>query len=150
MDVLVIRKDQVIETTVYRKPSASNRYLHYTSFQSLNERLAAIKTLKNRAQQYCSNDRLLQEELNFLHQVFLENGFPESLVSKILYQNHARDRSDMSEGNGTDDRNIIIAPYHPALQQLNKKLKKHFNITTVFQKTKTLGDFILRRKPTKK
>ena len=48
-DIQLHRVGDKIETSVYRKPSASDRYLHFTSAQALYERLAAIHTLTQRA-----------------------------------------------------------------------------------------------------
>ena len=51
-DIQLIRKEEVISTTVYRKSSASDRYIHYTSWQAWKEKAGAILTLKNRAYTY--------------------------------------------------------------------------------------------------
>ena len=62
-DIMIIRTGtDTLETTVYRKPSASNRYVHYTSEQAWKEKMSAIWTLKKRALEYCSNERLLFKE----------------------------------------------------------------------------------------
>ena len=45
-DILIMRNDTGFSTTVYRKPSASNRYIHYTSAQASKEKLGALRTLK--------------------------------------------------------------------------------------------------------
>ena len=44
-DISLIRNGSQVETTVYRKPSASDRYLHFTSAQAWYEKTAAILTL---------------------------------------------------------------------------------------------------------
>ena len=65
-DIQLIRIGDNVETTVYRKPSASDRYLHFTSEQAWHEKAAAIHTLTLRAQNYCSNIELLQQELEHI------------------------------------------------------------------------------------
>ena len=76
LDILIIRNGESNGTTVYRKESASDRYIHFSSAQAWQEKGAAIRTLKHRALTYCSNPTLLENELNHLLRVFLENGFP--------------------------------------------------------------------------
>jgi len=54
LDVLIQRSDQAIQTTVYRKPTASDRYIHYLSDQAHKQKVAAIKTLRYRDEEYYS------------------------------------------------------------------------------------------------
>ena len=54
-DILILRTDSGYSTTVYRKPAASDRYIHYTSAQAWKEKASAIRTLKARAYEYCSD-----------------------------------------------------------------------------------------------
>ena len=90
-DIQLIRIGDNVETTVYRKPSASDRYLHFTSEQAWHEKAAAIHTLTLRAQNYCSNAELLQQELEHITQVFLDNGYPLSTIQWIIrMKSHSR------------------------------------------------------------
>ena len=45
-DIQIIQTEQGYDTTVYRKKSASDRYIHYTSSQVWKEKASAIRTLK--------------------------------------------------------------------------------------------------------
>ena len=42
-DILILRTDSGYSTTVYRKPAASDRYIHYTSAQAWKEKASAIR-----------------------------------------------------------------------------------------------------------
>ena len=44
-DISLIRNGSQVETTVYRKPSASDRYLHFTCAQAWRKNTTAIHTL---------------------------------------------------------------------------------------------------------
>ena len=85
LDILIIRNGESSETTVYRKESCSDRYIHFSSAQAWQEKVAAIRTLKHRALTYCSNPTLLENELNHLLKVFLQNGFPNNTIQRILF-----------------------------------------------------------------
>jgi hypothetical protein len=145
LDVLVIREGETIQTTVYRKPSASNRYLHYTSFQSMNERFSALKTLRNRAEEYCSTNELKNAEFQFLTETFLSNGFPLHTIENVLYNHSSKQISNEDQQNPADYSNSFMVPYYPAANSLVKKLKKKFNISTVFSKTETLGHLLQKK-----
>ena len=47
--------------------------------------MVAILTLKSRAHTFCSNEQLLADELTHLLEVFIQNGYPEKLVHRVLY-----------------------------------------------------------------
>ena len=79
-DIQIMREGNKLKTTVYRKASSSDRYIHYTSWQAWREKACAIRTLKNRAILYCSDEELLADELAYLLQVFIQNGYPEKDV----------------------------------------------------------------------
>ena len=83
-DIAITRTDDWINTSVYRKPSASDRYLHYTSAQAWQEKAAAIHSLTLRAINYCSTPTLLSQELKYITQVFVDNGYPLEAVQRII------------------------------------------------------------------
>ena len=58
LDILIVQNREGNDTTVYRKESASDRYIHFSSAQAWQEKVAAIRTLKHRALTYCSNPSL--------------------------------------------------------------------------------------------
>ena len=77
LDILMKKlPDGKFITSVSRKDTHSDRYLHFTSYHPLSQRMSAVATLKYRAEYYCSSPELLKAELNHLHNVFLENGYP--------------------------------------------------------------------------
>ena len=140
-DILIIRNGTSFDTTVYRKPSASNRYIHYTSAQAIQEKLGAIRTLRNRAIKYCSNDELLSKELSKLQDIFLQNGYPEKIIHRILYV----EKREVKQPKEFEQNRIFYIPFHPRGRRLCKILEEKFEMKTVHQKTRTLGD-ILKKK----
>jgi len=140
-DILILRTDLGYSTTVYRKPAASDRYIHYTSAQAWKEKASAIRTLKARAYEYCSDEELLAEELSHLLQVFVGNGYPANTVWRILYQDNKGKKNEVE----LDVSKSLYAPYHPRARRLYNILKKEFGIDVIYKKTQTLGDIILKK-----
>ena len=166
LDILIIRNGDSNDTTVYRKESASDRYIHFTSAQAWQEKVAAIRTLKHRAITYCSNPMLLEDELSHLLKVFPENGFPNNTIQRILFKEKTASNPKQQEieivNEETEDYEVqtitkdfsktFFAPYHPKANRMFKMLKKKYDIDTVFKKTKTLGNLLKHssRAPTDK
>ena len=66
LDVLLIRKDYEVETTVYRKNTSNDMYLHWQSFPPTKWKRGTLQTLVSRAFRVCSNDKHLEMKLNTL------------------------------------------------------------------------------------
>jgi hypothetical protein len=145
LDVLVIKLGQTIETTVYRKPAASNRYIHYTSAHPWKDKIAAMKTLAARAYTYCS-PKFLADELNFLTEIFLQNGYPLTVIKKHIDKRPAPLASD-SESTNQETGNEFLVPFHPSAHRLTRILKNNFKIKTVNTSTNSLGSHLLKRRP---
>ena len=87
LDVLIMRKNNTIETTVYRKQNYNDIYLHWESFMPETWKRGSLKTLMFRAHTICSNKELLEKEVKHLKHVFIAiNGFPPWVwvVSEVI------------------------------------------------------------------
>jgi hypothetical protein len=142
LDILIIKTPSRTETTVYRKPSHSDRYTHFTTTQAWREKIITITTLRERAEIYCSTDELKQKELQHLENTFTQNGYPKQIIHRYLYQTQppTTQADDQSKGH-------FYAPYHPLAHNLFKKLKSKFNISPLDKKTTTLKHLLYHNRP---
>ena len=84
LEVLIMSKNYTIETTVYRKQTHNDIYLHWESFTPEAWKHALLKPLLFRAHTMCSNKELLDKEKH-LKDVFITiNGFPPWAVSQFI------------------------------------------------------------------
>ena len=138
-DIQLIRSGSTIHTTVYRKPSASDRYLHYTSAQAWHEKTAAIHTLTLRALNYCSTKDLLSQELAHITQVFWDNSFPLKAIQRIINMKyHPKEAIETQQLDESHDEQSIIdfskafyATYHPHARKCLKRNRKTFCLISV-------------------
>ena len=86
LDVLLKRKqDGMIETTIYRKPTNNNVYIHWQSYAPKEWKIGTLYGIIRRAYEICSTEEGKLEELKFLKTVFTEtNGYPHYLVISAL------------------------------------------------------------------
>ena len=84
MDVLVEKtvNDGVL-TSVYRKPTFTGLYTTWDSFRATKHKINLVKNLVHRARRICSPQKL-QQELDTLKSIFLKNGYPSGVLSKIF------------------------------------------------------------------
>jgi hypothetical protein len=150
LDVLIFKNQQTIETSVYRKPSSSNRYIHYKSAHPMKDKMAAMRTLRSRAEEYCSTPQLLKQEINLLSQIFLGNGYPPHIVYSNFHKKTTPTNNTEPDPNNSEPDPMsknFFAPYHPAAHRLFKTLKRKFAINTIHTSTPNLGNFLFKRRP---
>ncbi|KFD47209.1 hypothetical protein M513_11916 [Trichuris suis] len=81
LDVLVIKQGNNLKTTVYRKPTHSDRYLHFTSHHPMAVKRGIVKGMVDRAHAIC-DPTFLQSELKHITHTLTANGFQDSFFSQ--------------------------------------------------------------------
>ena len=76
--VLVKKKENRLTTTVYRKKTHTDRYIHFTSNHHPSTKLGVINCLKTRAERICDKQHI-RKEIQHIKEVFMKNGYPRSL-----------------------------------------------------------------------
>uniref|UniRef100_A0A5S6QVQ2 Reverse transcriptase domain-containing protein n=1 Tax=Trichuris muris TaxID=70415 RepID=A0A5S6QVQ2_TRIMR len=83
LDVLVIRGEDRLTTTVYRKPTNKDAYLHFTSHHPLSVKTDIVAGMVDRAIAICDKN-FLGKELQHIKRIFTENGYPFKLITSII------------------------------------------------------------------
>ena len=86
LDLLIIRdtKHDIIETTVYHKPTHSGMFTNYTSFIPHYFKVALVKTLVTRAYWLCSNWHLFASEIDKIKELLMHNGYNKTFLENII------------------------------------------------------------------
>ena len=72
LDILITPdKDGRLDTTVYRKPTHTDQYLHWDSHHTISSKYSVVATLHHRAKTICSNRQLLQQEEEHLSEALI-------------------------------------------------------------------------------
>jgi hypothetical protein len=101
LDVAIKRSGGTIETSVYRKKTNTDVYIHWKAHAPSSWKIATLKNLIQRATRVCSTDQALQQELVHLKKVFCTiNDYPEALVEEII--KNEKDRHNQPITNPTE------------------------------------------------
>ena len=85
LDVLFNRNGTHLDTTVYRKDTHIDLYLHWDAFTPISWKRKSLRTLVNKAYLVCSNKELLQKELAYLRSGFSKkNRYPLWKVKQLM------------------------------------------------------------------
>ena len=89
LDCLVTRNnnDNKLSSTVYRKPTHTDRLLDQSYYNPTSHKAATIQTLTRRAQLVCDSPDRLADENNYLDNVFNKNNYNKDFVRRNTYKN---------------------------------------------------------------
>ena len=69
-----------IRTSVYRKPSHTNKYLDFDSHHPLSHKRSVADTLHGRAKTHCFSSQSRAHEMDRVNLALLQNGYPASIL----------------------------------------------------------------------
>ncbi|XP_067660587.1 uncharacterized protein [Haliotis asinina] len=85
LDILVQGENNTLTSSVYRKPTHTDQYIHFSSCHPIQVKRGVIATLTCRAQNISSRPELLEIELDHLRHAFTTyNGYPPSFVNQTI------------------------------------------------------------------
>ena len=83
LDVLVIRNPgRTLATSVYRKPTHTDRYLDFQSHHPIAHKIAVIRTLNHQAKNLPSTPTAIAEEEQRVAQALKKNGYPRKVIEQ--------------------------------------------------------------------
>ncbi|KFD54738.1 hypothetical protein M513_04438 [Trichuris suis] len=121
LDALVIRDGRRLKTTVYRKPTHSNRYLHFSSHHSRSVVRGIITGMVDRAISVCDKE-FLAAELRHIKATFLYNGYPPGLISSVARQRINRPDVPLPDRNGHSP--LLVLPYYKGIGEKIRRMGK--------------------------
>ena len=96
LDTLLKRNNGQISVLVYRKPTHTDQYLHYSSHHHTSYKESVVSSLFNRVYSIIRNKDDIHKENARIKQVLKENGHQESIINKIfrrITNNHSLHQS---------------------------------------------------------
>ena len=126
LDVFVTRKPTGFVTSVYRKPTFSGVYTNFDSFLPSIYKTGLISTLLYRSYTICSNWKLIHTEMITLQSLMSKNGYPTSLVDRIisLFLNKLFKKSSEQSRDHDNDKSKCFQVFLPFLGTSSKRLEK--------------------------
>ena len=156
MDIHIRREKDKLVTKVYRKDTHTNRYLNWRSNHSKSFLLGIVKGQTHRAHYFCDLKEDLLEELSFLRDVFVMNGYPLRLVNEVINNSWAKEtkksilRDNPTHANEEKKRSeyydILHAPYIQGFTENLQKKLRNFNIGIVNKKGDSIKQAICHMK----
>ena len=134
LDCLVSRDNNELRTTVYRKPTHTDRLLDLSSYNPTSHKTTTIRTLTRRAQLVCDTPDSLRDENKYLERVFMKNNYDADFIRRNIYR---PTNADATNQNLTHVTTVTI-PYIKGTSETISRILQPYNIRVAHKPTTTL------------
>ena len=130
LDVILIRTNGTMETTLYRKSIHNGVYLHWNSFAPRTWKRGILRTILIRAYKIFLTKKPLQNELKQIEEEFIKiNGYPKWLFDQVnenckVPRNPDYDNNVTANNESISTTHRLILPYK---DEQGQKIIKSFN-----------------------
>jgi hypothetical protein len=152
LDTVTIRSNGKVEVDIYRKPTHTDKYLHYDSHHPKQHKLSVLNTLLDRAEKIPSSNRGKRRERKHVFKVLRDNGYPFKFIQsydimrkRLLTNNtngnlHTTDVNN-SRANPADCAvlSFVVLPYVKGVTEKISRVLRRENIKVCYKPTSTLS-----------
>ena len=133
LDCLVIRDNNRLQTTVYRRPTHTDRLLDESSYNPSSRKAKTIRTLTRRALLVCNSHDSLAGEHKYLDNVFSKNNYNCDFVTRNTY------RTEPNETNtNLKPTTTVTIPYIKGTSEIIARILQPYNIRVAHRPITTL------------
>ena len=147
-------EDGRLNTTVYRKPTHTDQYLHWDSHHAITSKYSVIGTLYHRARTICSNPGQLQKEETHLFKSLRKCKHPDWALNRVKLKSQSPVLKKKNQGNSNNPepsntrapKPYIVVPYHQGLSESFKRICKKYGIEVHLKGGHTIKDLLMTPK----
>ena len=153
LDIL-IKPDQGgrLHTTVYKKPTHTDQYLHWDSLYPISSKYSVVGTLHHRARTICSNHQMLKEEEEHLTKALMKCNYPRWALNRVrmkmnssAHKNKNRNKTGPTQQKNTPRPHITV-PYYRGLSESVKQRCKNYGVQVYFRGGTTIKSLLMAPK----
>ena len=132
-----------IQTSVYRKPTHTVRYLDYMSHHPIEHKKGVVQILCTRAERLSLTANKKSSEVKHIFNVLNKNGYPKQVI-----QNHfkALESKPNVLAEDKDDTITVVLPYVKDVSEAMRRILARANIRTTFRPCSTLKHHLVKPK----
>ena len=153
LDTFLKRNNGEISVLVHRKPTHTDQCLHYSSHHQTSCKESVVSSLFKRAYAIITNKDDLHKENARIKQVLKENGYQESIISKIfkrITNNHSlpqlQQQTQAADIQEEEIRMRINLPYVEGSSEKLRHILRSHKIRSTFYTENTLCKFLCKPK----
>ena len=136
LDCLVELDNEELRTTVYRKPTDTDRLLDESSYNLTSHKATTIKTLTRRAQLICDSPDALRNKNECVRYMFRKNKYNSDFIKVSTYEDH-----EINETNNPTTTTATI-PYVRGTSEIISRTLRSYNIHVAHRPITTLRNLL--------
>ena len=139
-----------LDVSIYRKPTHTDRYLHFESHHPTHVKRGVVRCLHDRAREIISTQDNLQKEVDHLARVLKQNGYPANFICNASTppMQETADTSSRDEEQEREKEPLVVIPYVAGMSEDIRRVCRKFNIRVVFKSRRTLRSMLTKVKDT--
>ena len=144
LDVLIVKeRNGKLTTTLYQKPTHTNRFLNYNSQHSVSQKRGLICTLLNRI-----NSKLITKkkdktiEMKKLMEALRHNNYPDWFLKQTINRMNISTTKSRVTSNHQEKKGTVILPYISGLSEKITRILKSFDVQVCTKPLKTIKDIL--------
>ena len=131
LDITInITSERTLSTTLYRKPTDRNAYLHYNSYHPLKQKRNIPYGQYLRAKKICSEEEKSKEAMQVIKKKFFNRGYPTDVLEEQIKRTESVSRRDLLEDKEKESGKRIpfIATFNKNLPNIRATMDKHWHL----------------------
>ena len=140
LDCLVSRDENKLRTTIYRKPTHTDRLLDQSSYTPTSHKATTMQTLTRRAQLVYNSTDSLTDGTNYLNNVFSKNNYNTDFIKRNTYK-PAEQNGTNASANPTPVTTATI-PYIKGTSETIARILQPYNIRVAHKPITTLRQLL--------
>ena len=144
LDVLIVKeRNRKLTTTLYQKPTHTNRFLNYNSQHSVSQKRGLIYTLLNKI-----NSKLITKkkgktiEIKKLTEALKHNNYPELFLKQTINRMNISKTKSRVTSNRQEKKGTVFVPYISGLSKKITRILKSFDVQVCTKPLKTIKDIL--------
>ena len=130
---MVTRDNNKLKTTIDRKPTHTDQLLDQSSYNPTSHKATTIRTLTRRAQLVCDSPDSLQDETDYLNNVFSKNNYNTDFVRRNTHSN-----TDSNSQTNSGPVTTATIPYIRGTSETIARILQPYNMPVAYKPITTL------------
>jgi hypothetical protein len=122
LDMEIHKIGNKLESKVYRKDTDTGKFLNFASNNPIAHKISVVNSLTKRAMLLCSKKSYYIDELNYIHEQLITNGYTKSFIHKYTFR---RNTNSIDNKETSVTHKTVILPWSKGMERISRVMRKH-------------------------
>ncbi|KAJ8023755.1 hypothetical protein HOLleu_36289 [Holothuria leucospilota] len=143
-DILVQKTDSKLSFSVYRKPTHTDQYLHFSSNHHVSAKINVVNTLLHRTLTLCDEAKV-SDELDHITKALHKNDYPAHYVHRAV-KKQTQQQITNKKASEEYNKGLTFMPYVKGVSERITRILNHAGVKTFYFRSQKLRDILSQPK----